>query len=104
MRTVAWFRRHDRHQRFFVVPFQETPDPPLTPKRRARAERAIVVVTRKGRFLSAGRAVLFALEEIGWHPALMRLARHRPFVWFVELGYWIVARNRPFFDRVVFRR
>ena len=104
MRTVAWFRRHDHHQRFFAVPFQETPDPPLTPKRRARAERAILVITADNRMLSAGRAVLFALEEIGWHPVLMRLGRRRPFVWIVELGYWIVARNRPLFDRLMFRR
>ena len=54
--------------------------------------------------LSAGRAVLFALEEIGWRPWLARLGRRRPFVWFVELGYWIVARNRPFFDRLIFRK
>jgi hypothetical protein len=62
------------------------------------------VITAGGRVLAAGRAVLFMLEEIGWHPRLARLAQRRPFVWLVEIGYWIVARNRPLFDRLIFRR
>ena len=75
----------------------------MTPKRRQRAERAIMVIAADGRVYTAGRAVLFALEEIGWHPVLARIGRRRPFIWFVELGYWIVARNRPFFSNLIFR-
>ena len=75
----------------------------MTPALREQARRAIQVVTSDGRRLSAGRAVLFVCEEIGWHPTLARLGRRRPFVWAIELGYWIVARNRSFFGRFLFR-
>ena len=61
------------------------------------------VITADGHQLSAGRAILFALEQIEWHPHIARLAARRPFIWLVELGYWIVARNRPFFGRFLFR-
>ena len=74
----------------------------MTPQIREQARRAVQVVTVDGDQLSAGRAILFVLEEIGWHPALVRVGQRRPFIWFVELGYWIAARNRSFFDRVLF--
>jgi hypothetical protein len=47
--------------------------------------------------------MLFVLEEIDWHPRAVRLARRRPLVWAIEIGYWIVARNRAFFGRFLFR-
>jgi predicted DCC family thiol-disulfide oxidoreductase YuxK len=75
----------------------------MTPRLREEAADAVQIITRNGRQLSAGRAVLFALAEIGWHPWLARLARRPPLIWFVELGYWIVARNRPFFSKVFLR-
>lgn len=74
----------------------------MTPVLRRQAERAVQVITNQGRQISAGRAVLFILEEIGWHPRLARLGQHRPFVWAVEWGYWIVTRNRAFFARFMF--
>jgi hypothetical protein len=43
------------------------------------------------------------LDETHWHSSAVRLAGRRPFIWLVELGYWIVARNRPFFGRFLFR-
>lgn len=76
----------------------------MTPELRARAERALQIVTSDGRQYSGGRAVLFALETIGWRPRLARIGRRRPLIWLVELGYRIVAANRPFFSRFVFRR
>jgi hypothetical protein len=75
----------------------------MTPALREQARKAVQVITADGRQLSAGRAILFALEEIKWHPSAIRLAGRRPFIWAVELGYWIVARNRPFFGRFLFR-
>jgi hypothetical protein len=74
----------------------------MTSQLREQARRAVQVITVDGNRLSAGRAVLFILEEIGWHPALVRIGQRRPFVWFVELGYQLVARNRSFFDRLLF--
>jgi hypothetical protein len=70
----------------------------------ARCERAVHVLGGDGRLLRAGRASLFVLERIGFHPRLVRLARVPPLLWAVELGYWIVARNRPFFARFFFPR
>ena len=75
----------------------------MTPDLRARSERAVQVLTSDGRHLEAGRASLFVLEEIGWHPALTRLAARRPLVWLVEFGYRLVAQNRGFFARFLFR-
>jgi hypothetical protein len=75
----------------------------MTPALREQARNAVQVMTADGRHLSAGRAVLFALEEIDWHPTAVRLAGRRPFIWAIELGYWIVARNRLFFGRFLFR-
>lgn len=75
----------------------------MTPELRAQAQQAVQVLTTEGRRLAAGRAVLFVLEELGWHPRLVRLAGRRPWIWAVEAGYWIVARHRPFFSRVLFR-
>jgi predicted DCC family thiol-disulfide oxidoreductase YuxK len=75
----------------------------MTPALREQARTAVQVMTADDRQLSAGRAMLFVLEEINWHPRAVRLAGRRPLVWVVELGYWIVARNRSFFDRFLFR-
>jgi hypothetical protein len=75
----------------------------MTSTLREQARKAVQVITGDGRQLSAGRAMLFVLEEIPWHPSIDRLARWRPFVWLVELRYRIVARNRPFFGRFLFR-
>lgn len=68
----------------------------------ARCERAVHVLGPDGTLLAAGRASLFVLERIGQWPRLARLLRVPPLVWPVELGYWIVARNRRFFARFFF--
>lgn len=64
--------------------------------------RAVHVIAGDGQILRAGRAALFILERCGY-PWSARLLRVRPLVWAVELGYWIVARNRAFFSRFMFR-
>ena len=75
----------------------------MTPALRKQVRNAVQVITAGGWQLSAGRAMLFVLEEITWHPRAVRLAGRRPFIRAVELGYWIVARNRSFFGRFLFR-
>lgn len=52
--------------------------------------------------LSAGRASLCALTLIGY-TRFASIFSFPPLVWGVELGYWIVARNRKFFGRFLFR-
>ena len=74
----------------------------MTPELRRACARAVHVVTAEGRVLRAGRATLFALAHAG-HPTLARVLGWPPLVWGVELGYRIVAANRPFFARFLFR-
>ena len=69
----------------------------------ARCARAVHVITPRGAVLRAGRASLYVLGEVGWRRSAAVAAR-RPLVWLVEAGYWVVARNRPFFSLFLFRR
>jgi predicted DCC family thiol-disulfide oxidoreductase YuxK len=69
----------------------------------AACKHALHVVKRDGTVLRAGRATLYVLSHIGWG-WFARLLMWPPFVWFVELGYWIVARNRMLFSKVIFRK
>lgn len=91
---ATWLTFHDHNRRFRICPWQAINGPPMTPLLQIQAQRAVQIVTAEGEQLSAGRAVLFALRETGWHPALVRLLQHRPFVWIVDTGYHIVAANR----------
>ena len=75
----------------------------MTEHLRRESEMAVQVVMADGRCLSAGRAMLFVLEMIGWHPRLVRWLARPPMIWAVELGYRIVARHRSFFGRFLFR-
>jgi predicted DCC family thiol-disulfide oxidoreductase YuxK len=101
--ALHWMLRRDHAGQFQPVPYQELPSPPMTPALRWQAERAVQVITPGGQQISGGRAVLFVLQQVGWHPVLVRLASRWPLVWVVELGYWIVARNRSLFSRFLFR-
>jgi predicted DCC family thiol-disulfide oxidoreductase YuxK len=101
--ALGWMLQHDHDARIQAVPYQDLPSPPMTPALRRQAERAVQVIAPEGQHLSAGRAVLYVLQQVSWHPRLVRLASRRPFLWAVELGYWVIARNRTFFSRFLFR-
>ena len=73
----------------------------MTPALAAACQKAVHVLTRDGRTLKAGRAGLFLLEHIGFG-VFARILTHSPFIWFVELGYRLVAHNRYFFSRLLF--
>jgi hypothetical protein len=75
----------------------------MTPALREASRRAVQVVTDRGEILSAGRASLFVFEQLGYRRTA-RILRIAPFVWAVELGYQLVAKNRPFFSRFLFRQ
>ena len=68
----------------------------------ARCARAAHVGGPDGTVLAAGRASLFVLGQLGW-PRLARVLGVPPLVWGVELGYWLVARNRHWLGRLVAR-
>jgi predicted DCC family thiol-disulfide oxidoreductase YuxK len=69
----------------------------MTPVLYVACKHAIHVVEADGTVHRAGRACLFTLDELGWHRVACFLALP-PFIWLVELSYWIVAANRPFFS------
>jgi predicted DCC family thiol-disulfide oxidoreductase YuxK len=102
-RAVGWVRARDRDRLFEATPYQSCPSPPMTPALRAACRSAVHVRTTDGAWLRGGRACLFILARIGW-PRLARIASVPPLVWLVELGYRVVAGNRPFFSRVLSRR
>jgi predicted DCC family thiol-disulfide oxidoreductase YuxK len=74
----------------------------MTDALREACARAVHVLTADGAVLRSGRAVLYIMQYVGWG-AFARFLAHRPMIWFVELGYFIVARNRKLFSRFMFR-
>ena len=76
----------------------------MTPRLYEACQRAVHVITADGRVIEAGRAVMFVLEEIGYPRWLVRPFTWPPLAWLTELGYWLVANNRPFFSKFLFTR
>jgi len=102
-RGIAWVKRQDRMNAIRAVAYQTAPRPPMTDTLAARCAKAVHVLTPIGEVLSGGRASLCVLKVIGY-PRLARVLSSPPFIWFVELGYWVVARNRRFFSQFLFRQ
>ena len=65
-----------------------------------RCARAMQLLTPEGETLAAGRASVCVLGVLGY-PRVARVAGLAPFIWGVELGYWIVARNRSFLSQLL---
>ncbi len=101
-RAIAWVKQRDATDQIQAVPYQEAPRPPMTDILAQRCERAVQVLTQEGDILSAGRACLYVLEKVGY-PRLARVGRLPPLIWCIEIDYWLVARNRQFFSRWLFR-
>ena len=100
-RAVTWVQNHDVADLIQAVPYQDAPRPPMTDSLAQRCKRAVHVVTADGQVLSAGRASLYVLEKVGF-PRLARFGCLPPFIWCIELGYWLVARNRQLFSQWLF--
>ncbi len=96
--SVARIRQRDQRGMFRIVPFQIAPPEVLQRVNPNNLLRGVHVITNEGRVYRAGRAVLFIMEQLG-NRFLARLLMRAPFVWLVELGYWIVARNRKRISR-----
>ena len=101
-RAVDWCVAKDVAGRLQFVAYQEAPSPPMDTALEAACTRAVQVLARDGRRLRAGRATLFVLRELGWH-RLSAWGGVPPLVWGVELLYALVAGNRMFFSRYLFR-
>ena len=66
--------------------------------------RDMHVVTRDGQVLRGGVASLFILRRLGFNRVLVAALGVPPLSWCVRLGYRLVADNRQFFSRILFRR
>ncbi|MFT5695632.1 MAG: putative DCC family thiol-disulfide oxidoreductase YuxK [Myxococcota bacterium] len=75
----------------------------MTPEFATACDGAVHVMCSDGQVLRAGRACMHILSGLGW-PRTAALFSLRPFIWFVELGYRVVASNRVFFNSLLFRR
>ncbi|MCC7366843.1 MAG: DUF393 domain-containing protein [Chloroflexi bacterium] len=102
-RSVAWAVRHDATGHLRPCPYQRAPSPPMTPRLAHACRRAVHVVAPDGTVLRAGRAALYLLRTAGLPAPLIGLLGLPPLVWLVEIGYRIVADNRPFFARFMVR-
>jgi len=88
------------------VPYQEAPGPPVDDALRAAAAKALHVVREDGSQIWRGsRAVLLVNSEVGGLPwrLLAALFWHPPLKWLADLGYAILANNRSFFARFLYR-
>ena len=85
-----------------MIPYQDAPSPPMTPELHRACKLALHVITSDGTVLRAGRGTLHVLAHIGWG-WFARFLALPPMIWFVELGYLVVSRNRRFFSRFMFR-
>ena len=75
----------------------------MTDELRVACATSMHVVTTDGAVYRGGRASLFVLRHTGWG-WFARVLMLPPLVWMVELGYWIVARNRRLFGKFLFTR
>ena len=100
--SVQRLRRFDRKRRLVFSQFQNAPSPPMRPGLEERCLRELVVVAPDGRELGGARAVFFALRgtSLGWLAAWWSLP---PFVWLASGAYALVARNRGFLSKTLFR-
>ena len=71
--------------------------------RRAACAQAVHILHPNGQIERAGRACLTVLQLIGCPSILVRFMRLPPLIWTLEIGYWLVARNRSLFSKIFFR-
>ena len=102
-RAVVWALRRDRAGLLVAQPYQQVPWPPMDEALAAACGRAVHLRHPDGRQERAGRACLRVLGLVGY-PKTAACLRLPPLVWGVELWYWMVARNRMLFSRLMFRR
>jgi len=76
----------------------------MTPELFEACRKAAHVITTDGELLRAGRVAMFVLAEIGFPGWLVRPFTWPPFIWFIELGYWLIANNRGFFSKFLFTK
>lgn len=98
-RCVVWIRKHDRHHALEFCPYQEAD---LSPQLREECSQAIHVIKSNGEIVKAGQAAMFLGRFTKWN-RLARIGEWPIFLPFVEIGYKIVADNRPLFSKFVMK-
>ena len=93
-RAVKWASNRDKTGRL---------SPPMDPILSAVCAHALHLLHPIGHIERAGRACLTVLALIGWPPFIIDRLRQPPMIWTLEIGYWLVARNRFFFSKILFR-
>jgi predicted DCC family thiol-disulfide oxidoreductase YuxK len=101
-RYAKRIRELDVRRELIIVPYQAAPDPPATDAVRGACEHAVHVVLPTGQVLRAGRAWLHLRARLQGG-LLVRVLAIPPFSWLLEVGYWLVARNRHVFSRLLLR-
>ncbi len=75
----------------------------MTPGFAAACEKDMYVLCSDGTVVRGGRGMLFVFGEIGWGRTV-RILLLPPMIWIVNVVYTLVARNRRFFSRILFRK
>ena len=91
----------DTKQILSTVPYQDVQSPPMTPHFRKLAPKTLLVFSPGGQVYSHARAVLFVYKKLGYH--FVTPFWYAPLRWPIELGYRILAGNRIFFSKFLFR-
>ena len=73
----------------------------MTPALARACDEAVHIVCPDGTLLRGGYGTLYVLRAVGWW--WLTPLMWPPFIWFVELGYAWVARNRVLMSRYLFR-
>lgn len=95
---VHWISSRGGRAVLRIVPYQDAPTPPMTLELAQRAAQAVVLILPDGTQLSAGRAVVGVLRELGWtrRAAVLESPLVLPML---EWLYRWVANHRPFLSR-----
>ncbi len=101
-RSVRMLPLNRAQEPIVAVAYQEAPSPPMTPELAEACRHAVQFVFIDGRIKSGADALLEVLARTSWG-WFARLLGIPPFVWVLRLGYPLVANNRQFFSRVIFR-
>lgn len=60
------------------------------------------MVKTDGEVLRGATALIFVYGELGY--PVVSLGLHRPFIWGLDAGYEVVANNRLFFSKFLFKQ
>ena len=100
-RCVEWALAKGGHA-LHAIPYQQATDPPMDRDLQHACHNAVHLSHPSGKMERAGQACLTVLSLMGYG-RLSDFLRSWPLILFVEIGYWIVAHNRSFFSRFLFR-